>query len=407
MKILLLCKKFPYPLKDGEAIAVNQLSKSLTENGCEVTLLAMNTSRHHYKSKSNLLPKELSHFKEIHSVDVDNKITTWGALKNLFSAESYHISRFVSDEFSKKLIEILSNNQFDIIQLETLYLAPYLKIIKDNSDATVVMRAHNIEHEIWHRISNQIKFIPKKIYLSYLAKKLKRFEIEKLNEYDFLVAITERDLEMFKSLGYKNGCLATPVGFDLKEYQPEYSAFNKDLNLSFIGSLDWMPNIEGLRWFLNETWPVLHNRFPNLKFHFAGRNAPKDLANIQMPGVTFYDSVSDSKEFMLGHQILIVPIFAGSGIRVKILEAMALGRVVITSSIGLEGIPAKHLEQVILANTVEDYIQIIQMCYDGKINLLRLGQSAINFVLNNFDSSKLAVKLLNAYQKVIDSPSHI
>jgi hypothetical protein len=73
----------------------------------------------------------------------------------------------------------------------------------------------------------------------------------------------------------------------------------------------------------------------------------------------------------------------------------------------LEGIPAKHLEQVILANTVEDYVQIIQMCYDGKINLLRLGQSARNFVLNNFDSSKLAVKLLNAYQKVIDSPSHI
>lgn len=92
MKILLLCKKFPYPLKDGEAIAVNQLSKSLTENGCEVTLLAMNTSRHHYKSKSNLLPKELSHFKEIHSVDVDNKITTWGALK-IYSAQNLTISR--------------------------------------------------------------------------------------------------------------------------------------------------------------------------------------------------------------------------------------------------------------------------------------------------------------------------
>lgn len=406
MKILLLCKKFPYPLKDGEAIAVNQLSKSLTENGCEVTLLAMNTSRHHYKGNGSL-PKELSHFKEIHTVDVDNQITPWGAFKNLFTTESYHISRFVSEEFAQKLTCVLKENQFDIVQLETLYLAPYLKFIKDNSEAIVVMRAHNIEHEIWHRISDQIKFIPKKIYLNYLAKKLKKFEIEKLNEYDFLVAITERDLEMFKSLGYKNGCLATPVGFDLKEYQPEYSAFKKELNLSFIGSLDWMPNIEGLRWFLSEVWPLLHSKFPNLKFHFAGRNAPKDLANIQLPGVIFHKDVSDSKDFMLGYPILIVPIFAGSGIRVKILEAMALGRVVITSSIGLEGIPAKHLDQVILANSAEDYIHSIQMCYDGKINLLNLGQSARNFVHNNFDSSKLAEKLLTAYQNVIDSPSHL
>lgn len=168
-----------------------------------------------------------------------------------------------------------------------------------------------------------------------------------------------------------------------------------------------MPNIEGLRWFLSEVWPLLHSKFPNLKFHFAGRNAPKDLANIQLPGVIFHKDVSDSKDFMLEYPILIVPIFAGSGIRVKILEAMALGRVVITSSIGLEGIPAKHLDQVILANSAEDYIHSIQMCYDGKINLLNLGQSARNFVHNNFDSSKLAEKLLTAYQNVIDSPSHL
>ena len=216
MKVLQLCKKFPYPLQDGESIAIQHISKSLTEMGCEMSLLTMNTSKHYYKPNHNIIPEELKHYKEIHSIDVDNTIRKWDAFKNLFSKDSYHISRFQSDEFAQKLLYLIKANKYDIIQLETLYLAPYYDLIKDNCDAIIVMRAHNIEHEIWDRITEQIDFTPKRLYLSYLAKKLKKFEIDRLNKYDFLVAITERDLDKFKSLGYKNGCLAIPVGFRLK-----------------------------------------------------------------------------------------------------------------------------------------------------------------------------------------------
>jgi polysaccharide biosynthesis protein PslH len=121
MKILQLAKKFPYPSKDGESIAVLHLSKALSINGCDVSLLAMNTSRH-FVELNDGIPEELNYYREVHTVDVDNRIKWLDAFKNLFSKDSYHISRFISDEYNNRLEALLKENQYDVIQLETLYL---------------------------------------------------------------------------------------------------------------------------------------------------------------------------------------------------------------------------------------------------------------------------------------------
>lgn len=402
MKILQVCKKFPFPAKDGESIAILELSKALSQAGCEVSLLAMNTAKH-FVPMGDKFPEELSYYKEIHCVNVDNRIKFADAFFNLFTAESYHIVRFISEDFRKKLKSMLESQQYDIIQLETLYLAPFLDDIRASSKALVVLRAHNIEHEIWKRIADQVGFLPKKFYLKYLSNKLKNFELKILNEYDFLVAITERDLVQFRSLGYKNGCHSIPVGLQMEQYIPDYTVFQKPLSLSFIGSLDWMPNSEALRWFLSEVWPELSKKYPQLCFHYAGRNAPDDLANPVSNSVIYHGDVADAKEFIQNYPILIVPIFAGSGIRVKILEAMALGRVVISSSIGLEGIDAKHMKEVIIANSVQDYISSIEYCLNNYEHVKKIGEKAQKFAAQNFDSAKLGVKLASAYRKVLNT----
>lgn len=105
MKILQLCKKFPFPLKDGESIAVTYLSNALHEQGCEITLLSMNTTKHYTDLRS--LPPDFNHYKAIYVTPLDNKIKVFDAFKNLFSRESYHIIRFVSKDFESKLIELL------------------------------------------------------------------------------------------------------------------------------------------------------------------------------------------------------------------------------------------------------------------------------------------------------------
>ncbi|MEL6718133.1 MAG: glycosyltransferase, partial [Bacteroidota bacterium] len=290
MKLLQLCKKFPYPLKDGESLAVTYLSKAMKQLGCEVTLLSMNTTKHYFDLAK--LPKNYNHYKAIHTVKVDNRLKAKDAFLNLFSTTSYHVSRFVSSNFKNCLIELLKIEKFDIIQLETLYLAPYIPIIRKYSNAPIVMRAHNIEHEIWERVAENSRILPLKIYLKYLTNKLKRYEIARLQDYDLLVAITKRDLELYRKLGYKNAATVTPVGVEQKKYEPNYDSYKNTPSISFIGSLDWIPNQEGLNWFLDHVWERVHAKHPDLKLHIAGRHAPKSILELKKENVIVHGEVN-------------------------------------------------------------------------------------------------------------------
>ena len=199
------------------------------------------------------LPKNFDHYEAIHTIKLDNRVKPFDAFLNLFNKDSYHVSRFVLKEYNQKLIKLLKETDFDIVQLETLYLTPYVDTIRKYSKAKIVMRSHNVEHEIWERITENTSFLPKKKYLQYLTKQLKQYEVSNLNSYDTIVAITQRDLDYFKKIGLNKQGLVAPIGLDMSNYFPDYNSFQKPLSLSFIGSLDWMPNIEGLEWFLNHS----------------------------------------------------------------------------------------------------------------------------------------------------------
>jgi len=175
VKILQLCKKFPYPLRDGEAIAIVNLTNAFHELGHKVTLLAMNTPKHYFKIKE--LPEEIKKIARFIAVDVDTKINPFDAFWNLFSGKSYHIKRFISKEYKQALTELLQDNEFDIIQLEGLYLAPYVDTIRKHTDASIVLRAHNIESEIWERIADNQSWGWRRWYLRLLARRLKKEEL--------------------------------------------------------------------------------------------------------------------------------------------------------------------------------------------------------------------------------------
>lgn len=405
MRILQLSKKFPYPLKDGESIAVMNLSKALNKLGCEVTLLAMNTTKHFCDVSS--VNGSFKHYKSSYYTELDNTLKPKDAFLNLFSKESYHISRFVCPKFRNELIRLLKENTYDIVQLETLYLAPYIPIIRKYSKAFVAMRAHNVEHEIWERVTRNTSNLPKKLYLKYLTEKLKRYEIKQLNNYDLLIAISEKDLQTFRKLGYKNKGIVTPIGLSTEEYSPNPLTYKKEISLSFIGSLDWMPNLEGLSWFLDNVWDGLLKKYPNLKLHVAGRNTPKTLINSRYKNVKVYGEVNDAKRFINSHTIMIVPLLSGSGMRAKILEGMALGRVVLTTQLGLEGINAKHKEEVLVANSAEDFIEALSYCYESNGSLIKIGKSAKKLADKNYDNIKTAVSLIKEYNKVVKKEAKI
>ncbi|NND34000.1 MAG: glycosyltransferase, partial [Saprospiraceae bacterium] len=299
MQILQLCKKFPYPLKDGESIAVTYMAKALHQLGHQVTLLAMNTTKH--PVAVNRIRAKLPHYKSVHYTKLDNEVKPLHAFLNLFSSDSYNISRFDNEGFRKKLTSILKKNHFDIVQLESLYLAPYIDIIRGNTDAKIVLRAHNVEHEIWERMSANEPVALRRWYFDYSARKLRKYEIEQLGRVDQLLPISDLDKRKFKKLGYRGSSLAVPIGLDLDAVPFQSVKSNSPLSVSFIGSLDWMPNVEGLNWFLDQVWPHLNVIFPKLKLHIAGRNCPDWLMQLELKNVVVEGEVEDSRKFLNYH----------------------------------------------------------------------------------------------------------
>jgi len=395
MRILQLCNKFVYPPKDGGAIGIFNYTKAFAALGCDVTMLAMNTSKHPYDIMD--LPGEIKKLADFISVDVDNTLRPIPALVSLLQNRSYNIQRFISSAYNDRLIEILHQKQFDIIQLEGLYLSPYVETIRAFSDAKIVMRSHNIEHEIWERSAENEKNSLKRWYLKVLAKQLHTYEISRLNKYDLMTSVTDRDAQMLKSFGCELPIHVCPAPYDETVLKPDKSKMEFP-SLFFIGALDWMPNTEGLDWFLKNAWPKLHAEFPDLKFYIAGRSADKarlpELKNVVIAG-----EVDDAYQFMCSKGIMIVPLLSGSGIRVKIIEGMALGKTIVTTSLGAEGIPCKNGQNILIADTPEAFAENIAKCINEKITFAIIGDNAFQFAKRQFGSREVVQKLLSFFQQ--------
>lgn len=401
MKLLVLTKKFPFPLKDGESLAIHGLTKSLSELGCAVSLLAMNTSKHFFAGTD--LPAEMGHYRAVRTVNVDNQISPIDAISNLVRGTSYHISRFHQASYHAALEQWLQEEDFDIVQLETLYLAPYIRTIRLNSGAQVVMRSHNVEHEIWERCSSNISFAPKRWYLRHITRQLRDYERSQLNQYDLLLPITQRDKKKFERLGSRGRTYVLPIGLETQCGPPRYESYGSPPNLHFIGSLDWLPNLEGLQWFLNSVWPLIHARCPEVEFHIAGRNMPHSIRQLEMANVVIHGEVESSCDFVSSHSISIVPLLSGGGMRAKILEAMSLGRVIVTTTVGLEGIKARNRRDLFIADTPEQFAAVIEECGQRGRKLEAIGRNAYAAFSRYYDRRVLARELMDTYHAILET----
>jgi glycosyltransferase involved in cell wall biosynthesis len=172
------------------------------------------------------------------------------------------------------------------------------------------------------------------------------------------------------------------------------------LTLFFLGSLDWIPNREGLLWFVEEVYPELLRRNPELKLHIAGRNAPvKLIKSLQKPGIVFHGQIANAKEFMQAYGIMVAPCFSGSGMRVKIIEAMAIGKPVITTPIGAEGLAIRNEENIIIASQAGEFIDQVERLLNFPEFYLKIGQNAQDFVVATFNSNTLASGVAEFYKE--------
>lgn len=397
MKILQVTNKVPYPIKDGGAIACMNLTRGFSLNGHKVTVLAMNTRKHHIVYGE--LPESITDLAEFRLVEVPAPISKFAAVINfLFSRKPYNAVRFNSEPFKKELKKILRKRKFDVVQLEGLYVCPYIPVIRKYSGAKIVYRAHNIEHEIWERTAAMSKGWVR-IYFRNLAKRIKKFEMKWLNQYDLLVPITERDGKILDDLGNTKPKFVSQTGIDSSVLIPNSKKL-KHPTLFHIGSLEWTPNQEGLLWFLEHCWPAVQQKLPELKFYIAGRNAPAWFQKkLDLPNIIFEGEVPDAYDFINSKSIMVVPLFSGSGMRIKIIEGMALGKPIVTTSVGTEGISTTDGENIVIAETPEEFIESISKLIEDRDFFEKIGRNAIEYIHEKFDNLAASAALIEFYKQ--------
>ncbi|MCX6290977.1 MAG: glycosyltransferase [Bacteroidetes bacterium] len=400
MKILQLCHRIPFPPVDGGNIAMYNLSKSLATNGNVVKILALNTLKHFVDTDA--LPEHFKTATHAEGITTDTSVRFFPAFLNLFSDESYNITRFYNKRFEERLTEILKAETYDIIQLESLFMMPYLSCARKNSKAKVVMRAHNVEHIIWERLHHSEKNIFKKWYLQILARRLKKFERFHLHTLDAVLPITADDETAFRKIGCTVPMHITPLGIDTEDY-PVNDPQEAEWCLFHLGSMDWMPNLEAVEWFLGNCWEKIHNEFPSLKLYLAGRGFPKHLMEAGYANVVCEGEISDSNKYMASKQIMVVPLLSGSGMRVKIIQGMALGKTIISTTIGAEGIQYTHGENILIADTPDQYMQAVKKCMEDKNFASQTGKAARKLVAEKYSNDVIGKSVTEFYRKLISN----
>ncbi len=400
MKILILSNKPPYPSKDGSSLATLNMAKGLTKLGNDVTILAITTKKHHCRIEQ--IPDDLRQAISFNFVEINTSINPIkGIINLLFSKLPYNIKRFINAEFTQKLIEIIKGAKYDIIQIEGLYLAPYIQTIKNTTSTPIVYRSHNIEHEIWTRLSLNEKNLLKTKYFALLSGRIKMMEEKIPHQVNALIAISKRDENWYRSIGFKNPSITIPMGYAVQNNENITGLLNNEP--CFLGSLDWIPNQEGLIWFVDKVWPKIHLEYPNLNFHIAGRNAPDWLIErLKKKNVIFHGEVEDAQAYLAKYSLMVVPILSGSGMRVKIVEGMMFGKIIITTTIGIEGIDATNYEHAIIVDTPTDFAKAIVDIINDPSQKLAIAEKARIFASEHFDDLKLTNKLLNFYKGLLN-----
>lgn len=397
MKILQLVNRIPYPLNDGGSLGIHYYTQGFIDAGIRLSMLAMNTTRH-WVDESRLPPLygRLEHFV---AVKVDNRVKPLPALLNLFGRSSYNIDRFVTPEYSNALIALLQRETFDVIQLESLFLVPYISLIRQYSQAKVVIRQHNIEYRIWERLAAQAGNPLKKWYLRLLARRLKQFELDHLDDYDLLLPISEADRQVLLELGVRKPMFLHPFGIDIAHI-PYSPATTQPLSLYHIGAMDWLPNQESVNWLLEQVMPLVTRELPDTKLYLAGRNMPEYYTRNTWPNVVVAGEVPDAMAFEQDKSMLLVPLLSGGGVRIKIFQGMAMGKTIVTTPVGLEGIEARDGVEVLLAATPEAFARKIIDTIRQPEQLHTIGAAARRLIEEKYDRKKLIAALLERYRQL-------
>jgi glycosyltransferase involved in cell wall biosynthesis len=285
---------------------------------------------------------------------------------------------------------LINRKQFDVIVFESIFSAAHIDQIKSECNAHLIYRAHNVEHKIWNDLAQGENNPVKKWYLKHLSQRLKSFELNFLNKVDSIFSISQIDQTFFKK--YSNHSHYVPVSMIHEQGLPKIKK-----SISFLGAFNWAPNKEGVLWFVEEVFCKLNKQFPFVYFEIAGSFSEEISVLAKTKNIRLHGFVDSSKEFMTTHGIFVAPLLSGSGVKMKVIEAMSMGVPCVLSTHAAEGLDLPPIIPV--CRTKDDFIEKLSLLLNDEQHCIDIGNAGRTFIQNNF-STELVSKKISAVLKL-------
>ncbi|GIV66479.1 MAG: glycosyltransferase family 4 protein [Chloroflexota bacterium] len=401
MKILFLTQIVPYPPDAGPRIKTWHVLKYLSEQGYTITLLTFTRQQ-----EEKFLPEVQKICKKVISIPLKRTklYDFYSLLVSQLKRTPFLIERDYRRSMENAVSEILRNEKFDVIHIDQINMAQFIFHLRETPlNSKTIFDAHNATWIIPERMKANSSFFIRP-FLSQEASKLRNYEEQIVHIADHVLTVSEfdRNLLLPDSNGnlFKSKIHVIPIAVNTQELLPIKRDCHAKQILT-IGSLNYPPNADGVRWFLREVFPIVKVISPNITLTVIGKNPPKDFFTLAAPfgkDITITGYVEELNPYLASSALMVVPVLAGGGMRVRILESFSRGIPVVTTSIGLEGISANNGEHLLVADDPETFARHVVYLINNPAEQERLANNARELVVNRYDWKSVLKELISIYQ---------
>ena len=395
MKVLFISTKGPLPTNDGHCLRTYNLLRQVSKKH-EIYLLSFVKYPEEYDHIDELkgLCKHIEYFslKENHS----SSRNVLSLALNVFSHKPFVAQKYDTHEMRDSIKNILSREKIDLIHLDMLPLYCYHDLF---SGIPTFLNQHNIESALLLRQVEAESNIFRKYFFSIQQQRLEKFEKKALAGVSRVAVCSEQDRLLVKKYAPSANVRVIPNGVDLDLFQPS-GAFDEDPDtLVFVGGLNWYPNRDGMEWFDRDILPEIIKLKPSIKVHLVGRSEKINWAHPDC--FVEHGFVDDIRPYLERAAVFIVPLRVGGGTRLKILDAMGMGKAIVSTSIGAEGLGTEHGTELLLADATTSFAKdVITLLNDYKYRH-QLSQNARKFVLSSYGWDAIGQSLSQSYDDLL------
>ena len=401
MRILWLKTELLHPVDKGGKIRSYQMLKELKQDH-HVTYLTLDDG----SAPSTAVEQAREYCQEL--VRVPHRTTAkFGAefyselAANLFSSLPYAIEKYASAGMRDEVAQRVEHGRFDVVVCDFLALAGN---VPAGLCCPTVLFQHNVEAVIWRRLCEVQKNAVKKIYFREQWRKMRNFEAEMCRQFGAVVAVSVEDRETMSRDYNVQNVFDIPTGVDVDYFRPSGRIAVQANNLVFTGSMDWLPNEDGIRYFIEEILPLVRREVPDVTLTVVGRDPYPALVDLSKRdrSVLVTGRVEDVRPYMERACGYIVPLRIGGGTRLKIYEAMAMGKTVVSTTVGAEGLPVKNGEELILADGSGAFASAVVKVLTEPELAARLGERAASTVREKYGWKNVAEEFALICKKMLD-----